>query len=101
MPITLTAPEGLLSPEAQAQVFAGLTDALLEVAGLSGNAFMTANTIGTINVLPKERILAGGKPVGGCSSNSSCPRSRLRRRRRSALLSRRRPISSSEPRKAG
>ena len=63
MPVTLTVPEGLLSPQAQADVFAGLTDASLEVAGLTGNAFMTANIVGPINVLPKEHILAGGKPA--------------------------------------
>ncbi|KPH07624.1 phenylpyruvate tautomerase PptA (4-oxalocrotonate tautomerase family) [Rhizobium leguminosarum] len=63
MPITLTVPEGLLSPEAQARAFAGLTDALLDVAGLTGNAFMTANVIGTINVLPREHVLAAGKPI--------------------------------------
>ncbi|ACI57842.1 conserved hypothetical protein (plasmid) [Rhizobium leguminosarum bv. trifolii WSM2304] len=63
MPITLTVPEGLLSPEAQARAFAGLTDALLDVAGLTGNAFMTANVIGTIKVLPREHVLAAGKPI--------------------------------------
>lgn len=63
MPITFTVPEGLLSPKAQAAALAGLTDALLEVAGLTGNAFMAANIIGTITVLPEERVLAGGKPV--------------------------------------
>lgn len=63
MPITLTIPEGLLSPAAQAEAFAGLTEAVLEIAGLSGNAFMTANIVGSINVLPKEHILAAGKPV--------------------------------------
>jgi phenylpyruvate tautomerase PptA (4-oxalocrotonate tautomerase family) len=63
MPITLTIPEGLLSPEAQAEAFAGLTGAILGVAGLTGNAFMTANTIGSINVLPKEHVLAAGKPI--------------------------------------
>ncbi|QND47628.1 Tautomerase enzyme [Rhizobium lusitanum] len=63
MPITLTVPEGLLSPEAQAQAFAGLTDAVLDVAGLTGNVFMTAHVIGTINVLPAGHILAAGKPV--------------------------------------
>jgi phenylpyruvate tautomerase PptA (4-oxalocrotonate tautomerase family) len=63
MPITLTIPEGLLSPAAEAEAFAGLTDAVLEIAGLSGNAFMTANIVGSINVLPKGRFLAGGKPV--------------------------------------
>jgi phenylpyruvate tautomerase PptA (4-oxalocrotonate tautomerase family) len=63
MPITLTVPEGLMSPAAQAEAFAGLTETILEVAGLSGNAFMTANVIGSINVLPKEHVLAAGKPV--------------------------------------
>lgn len=63
MPITLTVPEGLLSQQAQAQAFAGLTDALLDAAGLTGNAFMAANIIGTINVLPREHVLAAGKPV--------------------------------------
>ncbi|MBI2253806.1 MAG: Tautomerase enzyme [Proteobacteria bacterium] len=63
MPITLTLPEGLLSPEEQAEAFAGLTEAVLEVAGLTGNAFMKANIIGSINVLPKEQVLAGAKPV--------------------------------------
>ncbi|WP_284945988.1 tautomerase family protein [Acidisoma cladoniae] len=63
MPITLTVPEGLLSPDEQAEAFAGLTDALLEIAGLTGNTFMRANIVGSINVLPKEHVLAGGKPV--------------------------------------
>ena len=63
MPITLTIPEGLLSPAAQAEAFAGLTEAVLEIAGLSGNAFMTANVVGSINVLPKDHILAAGKPI--------------------------------------
>ena len=63
MPITLTVPEGLLSKEAQAQVFAGLTDALLKVSGLTGNAFMTPNVVGTINVLPREQVFSGGKPA--------------------------------------
>jgi hypothetical protein len=35
MPITLTVPEGLLSTEAEAEVFAELTDALLDIAGLA------------------------------------------------------------------
>ncbi|MCO6187195.1 4-oxalocrotonate tautomerase family protein [Rhizobium sp. L1K21] len=63
MPITLTIPEGLLSAEAEAEAFAGLTDALLEVSELTGNPFMTANVVGSIHTLPKGRVLAGGKPV--------------------------------------
>ncbi|TCA24389.1 Tautomerase enzyme [Rhizobium leguminosarum bv. viciae] len=63
MPITLTVPEGLLSQRAQGQAFAGLTAAVLDAAGLTGNDFMTANIIGTINVLPREHVLAGGEPI--------------------------------------
>ena len=63
VPITLTVPEGLLSAEAQAQAFAGLSEALLRVAQLGGNAFMTPNVVGTINVLPKGHVFAGGKPA--------------------------------------
>ncbi|TCA34657.1 Tautomerase enzyme [Rhizobium leguminosarum bv. viciae] len=63
MPITLTVPEGLLSQRAQAQAFAGLTEAVLDAAGLTGNDFMTANIIGTINVLPRGHVLAAGEPI--------------------------------------
>ncbi|WP_323120103.1 tautomerase family protein [Burkholderia alba] len=61
MPITLTVSEGLLSAEAESQVFAELTDALLDVAQLGGNPFMTRNVVGTLNVLPGGRVFAGGK----------------------------------------
>jgi len=50
-----------LSEEAEARVFAELTDAFLEVAQLTGNAFMTPNVVGTINVLPKRHIFSGGR----------------------------------------
>ncbi|WP_339776721.1 hypothetical protein [uncultured Thalassospira sp.] len=63
MPITLTIPEGLLSPAVQTETFAKLTDVLLEVCDLSGNAFMMANIVGSIHTLSAGRILAGGKPV--------------------------------------
>ncbi|MEW6640176.1 MAG: Tautomerase enzyme [Pseudomonadota bacterium] len=61
MPITLTVSEGLLPAEAEAEVFAALSDALLNVAGLRGNTFMTPNVVGSINVLPKQHLFAGGK----------------------------------------
>ncbi|MBY2926558.1 Tautomerase enzyme [Rhizobium leguminosarum] len=73
MPITLTVPEGLLSLEGQAQAFAGLTDALLDAAGLTGNTFMTANVIGTINVLPREHVLAAGKPIAAAFIELNLP----------------------------
>jgi phenylpyruvate tautomerase PptA (4-oxalocrotonate tautomerase family) len=62
MPITLTVPEGLLSAEAEIRVFNALTRALLDVAELSGNPFMTPNVVGSLNVLPKQHIFAGGQP---------------------------------------
>lgn len=61
MPITLTVSEGLLDPDHEAQVFAALTDALLDIEQLNGNAFMRPNVIGTLHVLPRERVFAGGK----------------------------------------
>ena len=63
MPITLTVPEGLFSSEAEGRAFAELTDALLKVSQLSGNAFMIPNVVGTINVLPTGRVFSGGKPA--------------------------------------
>jgi phenylpyruvate tautomerase PptA (4-oxalocrotonate tautomerase family) len=63
MPITLTVPEGLLSAEAETQVFSELTRALLEAGQLSGNPFMTPNVVGSLNVLPKRHMFAGGKPA--------------------------------------
>lgn len=63
MPITLTIPEGALSAEAEAQAFAGLTEALLKIARLRGNAFMERTIVGTINVLPASRVFSAGKPL--------------------------------------
>jgi hypothetical protein len=63
MPITLTVSEGVLSTEAEAPTFAALTQALLSVAQLEGNAFMTPNVIGTLNVIPAGRVFSAGKPA--------------------------------------
>jgi phenylpyruvate tautomerase PptA (4-oxalocrotonate tautomerase family) len=63
MPITITIREGLLADEAEASLFARLAEALLDIAGLAGNGFMTPNVIGTINVVPGSRIFAGGAPA--------------------------------------
>lgn len=61
MPITLTVPEGYFNPETEAKVFAALTDALLGIEGLRDNAFMVPNVVGTLNVLPRNRIFSGGR----------------------------------------
>ncbi|RKP46808.1 tautomerase family protein [Trinickia fusca] len=73
MPITLTVPEGLLSTEAEARTFAELSDALLSVAQLKGNAFMTPNVVGTLNVLPKTRVFAGGRPAAAAFIELTLP----------------------------
>jgi phenylpyruvate tautomerase PptA (4-oxalocrotonate tautomerase family) len=62
MPVTLTLSEGLMSEDAAATAFAGLTKALLKVAGLEGNPFMEPNVVGTLNVLPRAHVFTGGQP---------------------------------------
>ncbi|VWC09789.1 hypothetical protein BLA23254_05229 [Burkholderia lata] len=61
MPITLTVSEGVFTPDDEGPVFAELTDALLEVEGLTGNAFLAPNVVGTLNVLPRHRTFVHGR----------------------------------------
>lgn len=63
MPVQLIVSEGVLSREAEQAVFRGLTDLLLELHGLSGNAFMTPNVIGEVVVVEKGRSFSGGEPA--------------------------------------
>lgn len=63
MPITVFATEGVLTDAQQAQVFSELTDSFLRHHDLLGNAFLTPNVIGEVNVIPKGKSFAGGKPA--------------------------------------
>jgi len=63
MPIQIIVPEGVLTADAQAEAFRKLTELLLRLHGLSGNAFMTPNVIGEVTVLPKGRTFSGGQPT--------------------------------------
>ena len=63
MPYQVIVTDGVLSDEAQQQVFAKLTDLLLELHGLTGNPFMTPNVIGEVTVAPKGKTFSGGKPA--------------------------------------
>jgi len=45
MPLQVIATEGVFTPSAEQEVFGKLTDLLLELNDLSGNAFMTPNVI--------------------------------------------------------
>ena len=59
MPLTLTVSEGVLPPGSEKATFARLCEAMLKWHGLSGNAVMTPNVVGSIHVLPEERTFSG------------------------------------------
>lgn len=62
MPLQVVVSEGILSPEAEKKVFKQLTDLLLRLHGIFGNAFMTPNVIGEIVTIAKGRSFSGGEP---------------------------------------
>lgn len=62
MPLQLIVSEGVLPNGAEATVFKGLTELLLELHGISGNAFLAPNIIGEVVVVEKGRTFAGGMP---------------------------------------
>jgi phenylpyruvate tautomerase PptA (4-oxalocrotonate tautomerase family) len=65
MPITITAPRGVLTPAGERQILPQLTAALVEASGQTGNAAFTALVGGTVHVLDPADIYAGGanRPV--------------------------------------
>ena len=65
MPITVTAPRGVLTPAGERQILPHLTAALVEASGQTGNAAFTALVGGTVHVLDPADIYAGGanRPV--------------------------------------
>jgi hypothetical protein len=65
MPITVTAPEGVLTATGESEILPRLTAALIEASGATGNAFFTSIVGGTVQVLPRHRVYAGGvnRPV--------------------------------------
>jgi len=65
MPITVTAPRGVLTAAGERQILPRLTAALLEASEATGNAFFTSIVGGTVHILAPEDIYAGGahRPV--------------------------------------
>ncbi|MEY9928737.1 phenylpyruvate tautomerase PptA (4-oxalocrotonate tautomerase family) [Catenulispora sp. GP43] len=65
MPITVTAPRGVLTPAGEREILPRLTEALIEVSGLAGNSFFSAVVGGTVHILDPENVYAGGvsRPV--------------------------------------
>jgi hypothetical protein len=61
MPITVTAPSGVLTAAGVREILPRLTGALIDVSGLTGNAFFTAIVGGTVHILPPENVYAGGE----------------------------------------
>jgi phenylpyruvate tautomerase PptA (4-oxalocrotonate tautomerase family) len=61
MPITVTAPRGLLTPEGEHQVLPRLTQSLIEVSGLTGNPFFEQMVGGTVHLLDPDDVYAGGR----------------------------------------
>src|SRR5882757_5920552 len=60
MPITVTAPRGVITSAGEREILPRLTDALIEVSGLTGNTFFGPMIGGTVHVLSPEDIYAGG-----------------------------------------
>lgn len=65
MPITVTAPRGVLTPAGERQILPLLTAALVDASGQTGNAAFSAMVGGTVHVLDPADIYAGGgnRPV--------------------------------------
>ncbi|WP_217569531.1 hypothetical protein [Mesorhizobium sp. GbtcB19] len=65
MPITVTAPAGVLTAAGEREILPRLSAALIEASGATGNSFFTAIVGGTVHILPLDRIYAGGanRPV--------------------------------------
>lgn len=60
MPITVTAPRGVLTPTGERDILPRLTAELARVSGLSGNQAFIAMIGGTVHVLEPGRVYAGG-----------------------------------------
>ncbi|MGF1431679.1 tautomerase family protein [Kitasatospora sp. LaBMicrA B282] len=65
MPITVTAPRGVLTPDGEREILPQLTTALVEANGLAGNPAFTAMVGGTLHLLDPAHVYAGGvnRPV--------------------------------------
>ena len=59
MPLTLTLTEGILPKGQEKLAYKRLAEAMLKWHGLTGNAAMTPNVVGTIHLLPKDHTYTG------------------------------------------
>jgi len=61
MPLLIQLSKNLLTAKGEGEVFSRIASAMLEVHGLTGNAFMTPNVIGHVVVSPDGTSYAGDK----------------------------------------
>ena len=59
MPLTLTLTEGVLPTGQEKVAFARLSEAMIKWHGLTGNAAMTPNIVGSVHVVPKGATFTG------------------------------------------
>lgn len=62
MPITVTAPRGILTAEGERQILPRLSAELIDVSGLAGNSFFEAIVGGTVQLLDPADVYASGHP---------------------------------------
>src|SRR5690242_9086893 len=60
MPITVTAPRGVLTAAGEREILPRLTTALIEANGLAGNGFFASLVGGTVQLLAPEDVYGGG-----------------------------------------
>ena len=60
MPITVTAPVGVLTAAGEREILPRLSAAVLEVSGATGNSFFTQIVGGHVMVIQPEDVYAGG-----------------------------------------
>ena len=60
MPITVTAPRGVLTATGQQQVLPRLSRAVIEISGVVGNAFFTPLVGGHVDIVEPADVYAGG-----------------------------------------
>ncbi|MGH6638270.1 MAG: Tautomerase enzyme [Polaromonas sp.] len=61
MPISIQLSHGLLTAQGEREVFAKVADALLEVHGLRGNAFIAPVVIGHLDIYPEGHSFADAR----------------------------------------
>ncbi|MFE0583260.1 4-oxalocrotonate tautomerase family protein [Streptomyces sp. NPDC058874] len=60
MPIAVIAPTGALTPAGEREIIPQLSEALIDVSGLTGNTFFTPMVAGVLHLLDPRHVYAGG-----------------------------------------